>query len=222
MHTYQFGFGERLSDLLQDKKTDQKSLAARLGITQATVSNWITGKSEPSMKNLKQLAELFGVSIDWLVGMPPKGKEKRAASRVTGLSTEAVETLAKYYDPVSVPVRDRFITSGMFDLVTKYMEKEKFLSLQLGTFAKLSVDETIDNEEKIRSQILLLKLALLESKETRLNLSNRIMSFLDEYTNYSSIEEATEEIIRKMEAYFEEPKSQNDEDKVKIVSFDDI
>lgn len=43
-------------------------LAKRIGVSQAAVSQWDTGKKFPSSETLSKLADLYGVSIDYLVG----------------------------------------------------------------------------------------------------------------------------------------------------------
>ena len=43
-------------------------LAKRIGVSQAAVSQWDTGKKFPSSETLCKLADLYGVSIDYLVG----------------------------------------------------------------------------------------------------------------------------------------------------------
>ena len=40
----------------------QKQLAAALGVDSSAVSLWESGKTAPTMKNLKKLAELFSCS----------------------------------------------------------------------------------------------------------------------------------------------------------------
>jgi transcriptional regulator with XRE-family HTH domain len=41
----------------------QSELAKRLGVTQATVSNWETGESAPPLKAWKRIARVYGVKI---------------------------------------------------------------------------------------------------------------------------------------------------------------
>ena len=45
----------------------QAELAAELGVSQATVSHWETGRSEPSLGRLLELAEVLETSLDALV-----------------------------------------------------------------------------------------------------------------------------------------------------------
>lgn len=46
----------------------QKQVACHLGIASPSVCNWESGKTQPSPDNYKKLADLFGVSVDYLVG----------------------------------------------------------------------------------------------------------------------------------------------------------
>ncbi len=201
---HELSFGEKLGDLLSAHKMDQKSLANHLGVSQPTVSNWTQDKGDPNLKNLRQLAELFDVSIDQLVGMPPKGRDKRAASRVTRLSMEAVEILSEQSGGLQEDIRNRFITSRTFDQVTLYIAKIKALSGRLEFAAKFFNDEESSGDRQ--ADTFTLKLFLLEIKEARAKLSSRLDAFLDEYTDYSNTEGAVENIIDKWESLIEQQK----------------
>ena len=45
----------------------QSELAILLGVTVATISNYERGEREPSIDNLKKMAEIFGVTVDELI-----------------------------------------------------------------------------------------------------------------------------------------------------------
>lgn len=45
----------------------QEALAEQLGVSRQAVSKWETGEAEPELKKLRLLAEVFGVSTDWLL-----------------------------------------------------------------------------------------------------------------------------------------------------------
>ena len=53
-------------------KLTQRELADKLFVNQNTVSQWETGRSEPSIDILIKLSDLFGCTIDELV----KGEKK--------------------------------------------------------------------------------------------------------------------------------------------------
>ena len=50
----------------------QIDLASRLNVRQTTISHWENGKTEPDMESLKLMAGIFGVSIDYLLGIDAK------------------------------------------------------------------------------------------------------------------------------------------------------
>ena len=50
----------------------QKEVADALHVTQGAVSSWESGRWEPDQQNLSALADLFGVSVDALIGRVTK------------------------------------------------------------------------------------------------------------------------------------------------------
>ena len=59
---------ERIKGLREKRGISQKQLAELLHISPPSVSNWEHGKTRPTKANLRTLAGLFGVSIDYLMG----------------------------------------------------------------------------------------------------------------------------------------------------------
>ena len=57
--------GERIKKLRKSKDVTQRELAERLGISEQAVSKWEKNLSNPSTKNLLQIAKIFGVSITY-------------------------------------------------------------------------------------------------------------------------------------------------------------
>lgn len=47
----------------------QSDLAKQLNVRQTTISSWETGRSEPSFTCLQQMARIFGVSVDYILGL---------------------------------------------------------------------------------------------------------------------------------------------------------
>ena len=56
----------------------QKFVAMTLGVAGPSVSNWESGKTSPTPQNLQSLADLYGVSVDYLLGrdVPPSEQIK--------------------------------------------------------------------------------------------------------------------------------------------------
>ena len=57
----------RIKELMKENSLTQVALAAATGLRQNTVSAWLLGKKEPSIRSLWLLADYFNVDIDYLV-----------------------------------------------------------------------------------------------------------------------------------------------------------
>lgn len=62
-------FGERLKQLRTEKGIGQDKLAKTLGLSNASISYWETGKQLPTIEAVYKLAVYFGVSADYLLGL---------------------------------------------------------------------------------------------------------------------------------------------------------
>ena len=79
----------RIKQLRTEKGMRQTELAKILKIGQATMSNWETGRSEPDYDALIEMSEIFGTSIDYILG---NSDIKKAPSlEDAGLSAEEAE-----------------------------------------------------------------------------------------------------------------------------------
>ncbi|MBI4321869.1 MAG: helix-turn-helix transcriptional regulator [Chloroflexi bacterium] len=61
--------GQRLKEARDQAGLTQEGVADRLGVTWQTVWYWEAGRSRPSTDRLVALARLYGVTMDWLLGM---------------------------------------------------------------------------------------------------------------------------------------------------------
>ena len=68
----------------------QSELAKRLGLTRSSVNGWEMGLSVPSTPLIVELAKLFNVSSDYLLGL-----EHDKSLDVTGLSDKEVAILSE-------------------------------------------------------------------------------------------------------------------------------
>lgn len=84
---------ERIKELRQARGWTQADLARRLSITRNGVNSWEQGLSTPSPASLVDLARLFSVSTDYLLGVEPL-----ATVNVTGLDERDVAILAELAD----------------------------------------------------------------------------------------------------------------------------
>lgn len=61
-------FAERLKQLRRQRNISQQMLSIQLGVNQTTISGWEIANREPSYEMLARIADLFGVSADYLIG----------------------------------------------------------------------------------------------------------------------------------------------------------
>lgn len=62
----------RLKDLRCKSGITQKALAKKIGVTYYAISNYERGISVPRIEIADDIADYFGVSLDWLTGRTDK------------------------------------------------------------------------------------------------------------------------------------------------------
>lgn len=61
-------FQTRFKELRTEKGVTQLEIAQKMNMSKMAISHWENGNSEPSIEQLKFLANFFDVSIDYLIG----------------------------------------------------------------------------------------------------------------------------------------------------------
>ena len=61
-------FAQKLKELRTRAAMSQERLAERVGVSRQAITKWETDKGAPEMENLLALSDLFGVSVDELLG----------------------------------------------------------------------------------------------------------------------------------------------------------
>ncbi len=60
--------GTKIADLRNKSKLSQDELATKLSVSKATVAKWETNKSTPDVNRVVEIAKIFNVSTDYLLG----------------------------------------------------------------------------------------------------------------------------------------------------------
>ena len=84
---------EIIKELREEKAWTQTELAKILGVTRSCVNAWEMGISVPSTQYVVELASLFHISTDFLLGV-----EATASVSVEGLSDEDIQLVHTIID----------------------------------------------------------------------------------------------------------------------------
>ena len=85
---------EKIQKLRKEHNLTQEQLAEQLFVSRTAVSKWETGRGTPSMESLKQIANLFHITLDQLLSTEEvvviaenenKDNMKRFASYIDGI-----------------------------------------------------------------------------------------------------------------------------------------
>lgn len=90
-------FASRLYALMQGPpKTTQDELAAFVGVTRQSIALYTSGQSKPNTLQIVKIAQYFGVTTDWLLGVTDnRDPQNRDIGDLLGLSDESIELLHK-------------------------------------------------------------------------------------------------------------------------------
>ena len=64
-----YGLYDKIKNLRVCSGMNQVQLAKRLGVTKSAVNSWETGTNSPSLLFIIKLAQIFGVSTNYLLGV---------------------------------------------------------------------------------------------------------------------------------------------------------
>lgn len=95
-NTLSKSIGIRINELLAIKDIKQKELAQELGVTDNTISYYVSGKRLPKIEHLIAIADFFDVSVDYFLGRTDVitiDKDAQFVCEYTGLSEGVIEVL---------------------------------------------------------------------------------------------------------------------------------
>lgn len=96
----------RLKQLREEYGLSQAALARKLGVAQSTVGMWESGVNKPERDNLELLSDLYGVSIDYILGRENSRNghvalpedEERLLQNYRSLGTEEKNTVQDFIE----------------------------------------------------------------------------------------------------------------------------
>lgn len=110
--------GMRINTLLGEQDKKQKDLAAYLGVTDNTISYFVSGKRKPNTEQLLEIARFFETTTDYLLDLSTvstNDKDLQFICDYTGLSEKSINQIVNNSDYKDVV--NWFISSVKFDLL---------------------------------------------------------------------------------------------------------
>lgn len=99
----------RIKECRINSKLSQKYVAMTLDVAAPSVSNWESGKTQPTPENLRRLASLFGVTVDYLLGdekIPTEEIKKQPPAQGEELDNSLISLLMDLNPQDAQRVRD--------------------------------------------------------------------------------------------------------------------
>lgn len=113
---------ERIQDLMKERKITQSKLAEILECTESTLSRFISGKTDKiGDDSIVKIANYFGVSTDFLLGLTNISDRKNYDVGELGLSVEAAKRL--YTGKVNTEVVTQLLENDRFAEVTHLLSR---------------------------------------------------------------------------------------------------
>jgi transcriptional regulator with XRE-family HTH domain len=101
----------KIKEARQKAGLSQKYVAMTLGVAPPSVSNWESGKTQPTPENLKALAALYNVSIDYLLGNEPPAVQPVTIQ--TGLLNQTID-LSKELEKHAPRKIHKYVVKGSY------------------------------------------------------------------------------------------------------------
>ncbi|MEK5181386.1 helix-turn-helix transcriptional regulator [Paenibacillus odorifer] len=86
---------EKFEDLLNQHGTTAYRVAKDTGITTSTLTSWKQGKYTPKREKLQKIADYFGVTVNYLMGVSEESKETQEDKPYYALSEKDERDIAK-------------------------------------------------------------------------------------------------------------------------------
>ena len=111
-------FGEKLQSLRQKAGMSQDTLAERLNVSRQAVSRWERNETMPETEKVVALADLFGVTTDYLLRPQPEETENAApTAESTGKTQDWTERLAYFAKTKGYLAGWLLVAWGVMDLL---------------------------------------------------------------------------------------------------------
>ncbi len=136
--------GNKLVKLRKENKLSQDSLADKLGVTRQTISNWELNTTKPDIVQIKNISEIFNISIDELLDNNTKDIIEKKIS-----NTEKLTSKTNKYIKITLITLYFIILIFLISITIYFFNKKDFTNEYQTSFRcnnnKIIYDVSIDN-----------------------------------------------------------------------------
>ena len=141
-------FNKRFKILVEESRKTGKEVAAAVGLDESSVSKFLTGKRQPNSYALMNIAKVFDVSTDWLLGLSDVRSTKpvrRSECKKLGLSEQAIDVLLEEAKKKNknLPCFKLIGVNMLFEQEGLNKEDEWSILSNLGRLAELINDDVV-------------------------------------------------------------------------------
>lgn len=97
-------FRKRLKGLLKAHKMNYAEFSKRIGVCKSSIDRYVSGESDIPASRIVAIAKLFGVSVDWLLGL-----------------TKSTKTPKEVEEPPKTEIKPVILQCGATDLKKRRM-----------------------------------------------------------------------------------------------------
>jgi transcriptional regulator with XRE-family HTH domain len=87
--------GARIKQLRTEKGLRQEDLAKTIMVNRATLASWEVDRALPDVNIIQKIADVFGITVDFLLGRKPPESTNSLDERASNLSKENQQVIEK-------------------------------------------------------------------------------------------------------------------------------
>ena len=100
---FKFTIRDQISDWIRDNKSSQAKLAKEIGISEATLNRFMSGKTDTlGIEQIVKLAKIFGCSTDYLLGVTDIPRHQIIDAEELGLTENAATNIVSHTIPIDI------------------------------------------------------------------------------------------------------------------------
>lgn len=109
-------FIKRLQQLLEKKDISQRELAKRVGVSEVTISRYMSGERNPRIEIVRKMADVLSVTTDYLLGNSNETQTKESAE------TAREKKMKEFLEMMVVALREKGVVGDDEELTKEAME----------------------------------------------------------------------------------------------------